>query len=166
MKSIISLIITVFFLTGSYAQTSKANQQLEALILEMETSWNSQDYSGKQFDTEAILVNRVGMYWRNKTEIVNAWNALSEIMFKHIKVKYAVKKIRFFNDKIALVVVLSTDTVVSDFHLPDGRKGGTKGETSESVHTYTIVNSSNEWKVTSLHITGIDKAAVPTPPGR
>jgi hypothetical protein len=65
---------------------------------------------------------------------------------------------------VALVIVHSLDRTEQDYNLPDGSKGGSKGDVTEGMYTYTLAKTGSDWKITSMHITGVDANAAPSNP--
>lgn len=62
------------------------------------------------------------------------------------------------------VIIKSTSQVTEDYNMPDGTKGGTKGETHESMAGLTFVKKNSVWKITSEQITSADANAAPLNP--
>lgn len=171
LLNVLETLLFLFCFSGfkTVAQSSDETQ-IRAVIMKSEEAWNAHDYSfsGKYdfFATNAILVNPVGMYWKNRSEIIKGIQAFGPTMFKNISVKYNIKSVYFLAPTVALVVVHSIDRVEQDYNLPDGTKGGTKGDMSEGMFTYTLAKANQDWKITSLHITSINANAAASNPAK
>ena len=168
MKVFTWLTCAIFICSVAYSQISSDEQKVRSVIQKMEDAWNAHDYSfsGKYdiFDQNAVLINPVGMYWINKTEIIQAMQAFGAIRFKYESAKYDKVDIRFLAPSIALVIIKSSGKVNEDFNMPDGSKGRSKGETGYDLMGLTLVKKNNDWKITSLQVTTIDAKAAPFNP--
>ncbi len=168
MKSFTLFTCTIFIYSIAYSQTSNDEKEVRSVIQKMEDTWNAHDYSfsGKYdiFDPNAVLINPVGMYWKNRTAIVKAIQALGAMRFKYESTKYDNVVVRFLAPTVALVTIKSADKVDQDYDMPDGSKGRSKGESGEGLTGLTLVKKSNDWKITSLQVTTVDAHAVPFNP--
>jgi len=161
------LLLFCFSTLKTVAQSSDENK-VRAVIQKGEDAWNAHDYSfsGKYdlFAENAVLVNPVGMYWKNRPEIIKGVQTFGPIMFKNTSVKYHIKDINFLASTVAIVIVHSVERVEQDYNLPDGTKGGSKGDVTEGMFTYTLAKTNQGWKITSLHITTINSNAAASNP--
>lgn len=168
MKSIALLICNLMICCTIWGQTPGDEKQVRSVIQKMEDAWNAYDYSfeGKYdiFDPNAVLINPVGMHWKNKAEIVKAMQAFGNTMFKFESAKYNKVDVHFLAPEVALVTIQITGMVDQDYNLPDGSKGRSKGETGEDLTGLTLVRKNNDWKITSLQVTRIDAKAAPFNP--
>lgn len=149
------------------AQTSD-EEKVRAVIQKAEDAWNAHDYSfsGKYdiYAEDAVLVNPVGMYWKNRSQIISGIQRFGPMMFRNTSTKYNIKHIRFLAPAVALVIVHSNYRVEQDYNLPNGAKGGSKGDTTEGMDTYTLVKKGGNWKIASLQVTTVDANAAPSNP--
>lgn len=157
MKTI--LIIPCFLLFSSivFSQTKEDEKRVLAVLQKMHDAWVEHDYSYSKydvFDDSAVLINPVGMVWKTKSEITNGLQFLGEVRFRYLTIiKDTVLSIRFLAPTVALVTANSIHEINEDFMMPDGSKGGTKGEISEGIYSYTFTNKDGKWRITSMHIT-------------
>ena len=172
MKKNLYVVIAILFMFAACSKQAfgqiSDEEKVRALIQKAEDAWNAHDYSySGQYDifmSDAVLVNPVGMYWKNKTEILKGIQQFGSIIFKNETSKYKIKDIRFLAPDVALVIVHSTDRVDQDYKLPDGTKGGSKGDVTEAMYTYTLLERNKNWKISSLHITKINENAAASNP--
>ncbi len=162
MKPTIVLLSTLISFTV-FGQSAADEKQVRAVIQLMEDSYNAHDFShsGKYdlFVSDAVLINPVGMYWKNRAEIIKATQALGNIRLKYESAKYTIKAMRFLAPGVALVVVYAAGRVEQDYNFPDGTKGGSKGDITKGMYSFTLIKTNNTWKVTSMQITHIDPVA-------
>ncbi len=109
MKTMI-LTITILFLCVSGYTQSKANEKaVQAVLQKMEDAWNAHDYTySGQFDIyapDATMINPVGMYWKNRAEIIKAHQVFGETMFKYTSSQNQQVDIRFLAPAVALATV-------------------------------------------------------------
>ncbi|MDQ6813247.1 MAG: SgcJ/EcaC family oxidoreductase [Bacteroidota bacterium] len=168
MKSLALLFCTVLIFSIVCGQTSSDEKQVRSVIQKMEDAWNAHDYSytGQYdiYDSKAVLVNPVGMYWKNRADIVKGIQAFSNMMFKYETAKYHTVDVHFLAPAVALVVIQAKNMVNEDYNTPDGSKGGSKGDTSESTISLTLAKKNNDWKITSQQVTSVDEKAAPFNP--
>ncbi|WP_373550840.1 SgcJ/EcaC family oxidoreductase [Haliscomenobacter sp.] len=128
--------------------------EVRAVIKTMETAWNAHDYSftGKNdiFDPNAALINPVGMYWKNKAEILKAMQSFGETRFKFTSTQYNIKGVNFLAPTVALLTMSAKDMVILDF------PGGRKGDNWEGMYFITLLKGGNGWKITSLQVTDVN----------
>jgi uncharacterized protein (TIGR02246 family) len=134
----------------------------------MEDAWNAHNftYSGQYdiYDQNAVMINPVGMYWKNKAEIVKAHQVFGEIMFKHSSAKNEQVDIRFLAPTVALAAVKVTYRVEQDHNFPDGQKAGSKGDVNQSRLTVTLTKKNDSWKIASLQVTEVNQTAQASDP--
>ena len=162
MKTIALLTFSLFLSCTTFAQSAQDELDVRAVIKTMETAWNAHDYSftGKNdiFDPNAALINPVGMYWKNKAEILKAMQVFGETRFKFTSTKYNIKAVKFLAPTVALVTMSAKDVVEQDSPV------GKKGDSSEGMYFITLVKGGNGWKITSLQVTEINVNAAPMNP--
>jgi uncharacterized protein (TIGR02246 family) len=129
----------------------------------MDDAWNAHDYtsSGKYdiYTPAAVMVNPVGMYWRNRAEIIKAHQVYGETMFKYTSAKSQPVDIRFLASTIALATVKAQYRVDEDYNLPGGQKAGSKGDTNDAMLTAVFTKHNGAWKITSLQVTNVNPDA-------
>jgi uncharacterized protein (TIGR02246 family) len=172
MKKIFSAGVTILFMCcfcnfNANGQSSD-EEKVRAVIQKAEDAWNAHDYSfsGKYdiYAEDAVLVNPVGMYWKNRSQIISAMQRFGPMMLQHTSTKYNIKNIRFLAPAVAQVIVHSTDRVEQDYTLPNGEKGGSKGDVTEGMSTYTLVKKDGNWKIAALQVTAVNAIAAPANP--
>jgi uncharacterized protein (TIGR02246 family) len=130
----------------------------------MDDAWNAHDYtySGKYdiYAPDAIMINPVGMYWKNKAQIVKAHQVFGETMFKFTSTKSQQVDVRFLAPTVAMATVKGQYRVEQDYNLPDGNKGGSKGDTTQDMIHVVLTKKNDSWKIASLQVTAINPQAV------
>lgn len=159
----ILIFLIILSTLDAFSQMSTDEKEVRAAIQKMEDAYNAHDFSfsGKYdlLTSDAYFINPVGMYWKNKSEIIKAVTVLGEIRLKHESVKYIIKQIQFLAPSVALVVVYGDGRVVEDYNFPDGSKGGTKGDINKAMYSFTLTKKDTGWKIASMQITSIDANA-------
>lgn len=154
MKTIALLTFSLFLSCTIFAQSAQDELDVRAVIKTMETAWNAHDYSftGKNdiFDPNAALINPVGMYWKNKAEILKAMQSFGETRFKFTSTQYNIKAVNFLAPTVALLTMSAKDLVILDF------PGGRKGDNWEGMYFITLLKGGNGWKITSLQVTDVN----------
>lgn len=162
MKHIMVLLSTLISF-NVFGQSTADEKQVRAVIQTSEDSYNAHDfsYSGKYdlFVPDAVLVNPVGMYWKNRAEIIQASQVLGNIRLKYESAKYTIKALRFLAPGAALMVVYAAGRVEQDYNFPDGSKGGSKGDITKAMYSLTLTKINSNWKISSMQITHIDPVA-------
>ena len=162
MKQIFFLVFAVISV-NAFSQSDADEKKVRTTIQKMEDSFNAHDYSfSGKYDIlthDACFINPVGMYWRNRKEIIQAVQAFGQIRLKYESTKYTIKKIKFLAPTVAFVVVNSNDTVLEDYNFPDGSKAGSKGETGTAMYAFTLTQIGSDWKIASIQITHVDPNA-------
>lgn len=153
---------------GVSGQATDEENEIRAVIQKMEDSYNVHDYAftGK-FDIlteEVFVINPVGMYWKNKAQVIAALQVLGNIRLKYESVKYAFKNIRLLSSTVAVAVVYANGIVNEDYNFPDGSKGGSKGDTTDGIYSFTLTKKSGAWKISSMHISHVDANAAAVNP--
>jgi uncharacterized protein (TIGR02246 family) len=166
----VTVLFTICFCTFRVSAQSPDEEKVRAIIQKAEDAWNAHNFSftGKYdiFAEDAVLVNPVGMYWKNRSQILGAMERFGPTMLQHTSTKYNIKNIRLLAPAVAMVIVHSTDRVEQDYNLPNGAKGGSKGDITEGMSTYTLVKKDGTWKIAALQVTAIDANAAPANPFR
>lgn len=158
-------VIFLFVLISAniFSQTAADEKQIKTVVQAMEDSFNAHDYSFTgRFDIlspNAWFINPVGMYWKNRSEITQALPVIGKMRLRYESVKYTIKNLQLLAPAVALVVVHAEGKVEEDYKFPDGSIGGLKGDKTNAMLSFTLIKLNNNWKIASVHITGIDPAA-------
>lgn len=100
---------------------------------------------------------------KNRTYLIKAVQAFGNVL-KNESTKYNKVDVSFLAPAVALAVIQTRDIVNQDYNMPDGSKGGAKGDTGEAIIGLTLVKKSNDWKITSLQVTSVDQNTAPFNP--
>ena len=159
MKRFVSILALVLVYNISYAQSATDENAVRDVIQKMDDAWNAHDYSySGQYDiyaSDATLVNPVGMYWKNRAEIIKAHQVLGEIMFKYSSAKSQQVGLRFLAPTVALVTVKTQYTIEQDYNSPDG-KAYSKGDIDNAMINVVLTRQNGTWKIASLQVSNFD----------
>ena len=162
MKKFTCLITLLFALlslqTNCFGQDAGDKKKIEAIFDKIDKGWNAHDFaylsSSEILDENSMLINPVGMYWKNRAEIGKGIGYLGEVRFKYmIIVERAILTLRFLSPSVALVVCSVTDEVQQDFTMPGETTITKKGERMKAIQSFTFVKQTDSWKISSLQIT-------------
>ena len=160
MKTFVSTLALVLVYCISYAQSATDEKAIRAVIQKMDDAWNAHDYSySGQYDIyapDATLVNPVGMYWKNRAEIIKAHQVLGETMFKYTSAKSQQVDLRFLAPTVALATVKAQYRVEQDYNFPDGKKADSKGDTDYAMINVVLTKQNGAWKIASQQVTHFD----------
>ena len=163
MKSVFLVLLPVLITSAVFSQNYLDEKKVKAVIQKAEDSYNAHDFSyAGQYDfltSDAVFINPVGIYWKNRAEIIKGTQAIGAIRLKYESAKYNIKGLRFLATTVALVVMHSIGKVEQDYNFPDGTKGGSKGDTTEGMYLFTLIKQGKSWKITSMQVTHIDPNA-------
>ena len=163
MKSVFLVLLPVLMTSAVFSQNYLDEKKVKAVIQKAEDSYNAHDFSyAGQYDfltSDAVFINPVGIYWKNRAEIIKGTQAIGAIRLKYESAKYNIKGLRFLAPTVALVVMHSIGKVEQDYNFPDGTKGGSKGDTTEGMYLFTLIKQGKSWKITSMQVTNIDPNA-------
>jgi len=161
LRLIPSMMIIFIIPLSSFSQTLQDEKDIHALFDKMSEAWSAGDYGYTKYDVlddSAILINPVGMYWKNKNEIIKGLQYLGEVRFKYLKfTESKTLSLRFLSSTVALAVIYSKDVVTEDFTMPGEKKVTKKGTVSEGFETHTLIKKNNKWKLASLNVVEIVK---------
>lgn len=164
MKSVVLVLLSALTTSAVFSQNAIDEKEVRAVIQKAEDAYNAHDFSyAGQYDIftpDAVLINPVGMYWKNRAEIIKGTQVIGAIRLKYESAKYNIKGLRFLSPTVALVVMHSIGKVEQDYNFPDGTKGGSKGDTTEGMYLFTLVKQEKGWKIASMQVTHIDPNAV------
>ncbi|MEJ7739493.1 MAG: SgcJ/EcaC family oxidoreductase [Chitinophagaceae bacterium] len=123
---------------------------MRAVIQKMDDAWNIHDYyNSGQYDIyapDATLVNPVGMYWKNRAEIIKAHQVLGETMFKYSSAKSQQVGLRFLAPTVALATVKAQYRFEQDYNSPDG-KAYSKGNIDYAMINVVFTKQNGAWKI-------------------
>jgi uncharacterized protein (TIGR02246 family) len=160
MKTFISTLALVLFYSITYAQSATDDKAVRAVIQKMDDAWNAHDYSySGQYDIytlDATLVNPVGMYWKNRAEIIKAHQAFGETMFKYTTTKSQQVNLRFLAPTVAVATFKAQYQVEQEYKLPDGKKAGSKGDTNYAMINVVLIKQNAAWKIASQQVTELN----------
>ena len=161
MKKISLLICCSLIFSALLSQTADDEKAIHIVFDKMQQTWAANDYGYTKYnilDPNAILINPVGMYWKNKVEITKGLQYLGEVRFKYFKtIEDSIVSIRFLSPSVALVILHGIEEVEQDFTMPGETNANKKGERSEGWRTYTLIKGNDSWKITSITVTHIVK---------
>ena len=164
MKLIILFACWILFGNRLMAQTPADEKAVRLIFNQMHDAWVAHNYpfAGLDiFDENAVVINPVGMYWKNRAEIQKSFKYLGEVRFKYFTtIKDSIMSIRFLSPSSVLVIVKGTDKVSQDFTMPGETIVNKKGEQYEGIRSYTLVKEDSGWKITSIQITEVNKTIV------
>jgi uncharacterized protein (TIGR02246 family) len=159
MKKFVSTLALVLVYCISYAQSATDEKAVQAVIQKIDDAWNAHDYSySGQFDIfapNATLVNPVGMYWKNRAEIIKAHKAFGETAFKYTSTKSQQVDLRFLAPTVALATLKTQYRAEQDYNFPDGKKAS-KGDTDYDMINVVFTKLNGAWKIASLQVTNFD----------
>ena len=145
----------------AFSQTPADENNIRAIFNKMQQAWAANDYGYTKYDIldpNAILINPIGMYWKNKVEITKGLQYLGEVRFKYFKtIEDSIVSIRFLSPSPALVILHGIEGVEQDFTMPGDTAVNKKGERSEGWQTYTLIKGNEGWKITSITVTLVVK---------
>jgi uncharacterized protein (TIGR02246 family) len=163
MKSILLVLLTALLTSAVFSQNATDEKEVRAVIQRAEDAYNAHDFSyAGHYDfmtSDAVLINPVGMFWKNRAEIIKGTQVMGAVRLKYESAKYNIKDLRFLSPTVALVVMHSIGKVEQDYNFPDGTKGGSKGDITEGMYLFTLVKQGKSWKITSMQVTHIDPNA-------
>jgi uncharacterized protein (TIGR02246 family) len=163
MKAIRLTLTMLMIYSLSFAQSAADEKAVRAVIQKMDDAWNAHDYnySGKYdiYDKDAVMINPVGMYWKDRSQIVKAHQVFGESMFKFSSSKSQITDIRFLAPTVAMAIIQAEYRVEQDHNLPSGEKAGSKGDISHSMLNVVLTKKNEAWKVSALQVTTVDPRA-------
>lgn len=156
----IQFFVLCFLQLKSFGQSAD-EIAIRNVFKQKEEAWAAQDYAFTKYDVlddSAFVINPVGMYWKNKTEIMKGLQYLAEVRFKYMKhIETKIVSIRFLSPSVALAIVWSKNEVIKDFTMPGEKAVTKKGQQFEGYQTETLIKRDNKWKISSTTVTEIVK---------
>jgi uncharacterized protein (TIGR02246 family) len=136
-------------------QLSKDDDQaVRKIVAGFEESWNTHDMKklAGLFREDAEWVNKVGMHWRGRDEIMVAHTAFHETIFKNHSCRTDAVETRSVAPGVAIAVVTLTG---DGFLAPDGRDW----PKARNRLTYVLLRGADGWKIAHGQNTEIDEIA-------
>lgn len=162
MKTTILFLALFLICQLNFAQSSTEEKAVRAVIQKMDDAWNAHDYTfaGKYdiYAPDAIVINPVGMYWKNRSEILNAYQVFGEMMFKYGSTKSEQVDVRFLAPTVAMATIKAMYRTDEDHTLPGGHKVP-KGTTDYDMLNVILTKKNNDWKIASIQLTPINAEA-------
>lgn len=135
------------------------DQAVHKIIAVYEEAWNAHDMQAiaNLFRGDAQWVNKVGMHWRGRDEIMIAHTAFHETIFKDHSYQTDAVETRSVAPGVAVAVV---STTFEGFLAPDGRAW----PKTQNRLTYVLVKGADGWKIAHGQNSEVDAIAVPHDP--
>lgn len=127
---------------------------IREIIAGYERAWNSHDMKAiaKLFREDAEWVNKVGMHWHGRDEIMVAHTAFHETIFKNHSFRTDAVETRSIAPGVAIAVVTET---FDSFMAPDGRAW----PKARNRITYALFKGADGWKIAHGQNSEIDEVA-------
>ena len=91
MKSVFLVLLPVLMTSAVFSQNYLDEKKVKAVIQKAEDSYNAHDFSyAGQYDfltSDAVFINPVGIYWKNRAEIIKGTQAIGAIRLKYESAK-------------------------------------------------------------------------------
>jgi uncharacterized protein (TIGR02246 family) len=136
-------------------QLSKDDDQaVRKIVAGFEEAWNTHDMKklANLFREDAEWVNKVGMHWRGRDEIMVAHTAYHETFFKNHSCRTDAVETRSIAPGVAVAVVTLT---CEGFKAPDGRDW----PKARNRLTYVLLRGTDGWKIAHGQNSEIDEVA-------
>ena len=119
-----------------------------------EEAWNAHDMEAlaKLFREDAEWVNKVGMHWRGRDEIMTAHTAFHRTIFKNHKYRTDAVETRSIAPGVAVAVATET---FDGFTAPDGRVW----PKARNRLSYVLVKGPDGWKIAHGQNAEVDEVA-------
>lgn len=140
---------------ASTSELSKEDDQaVRKIVAGVEEAWNAHDMPAlaKLFREDAEWVNKVGMYWRGREEVMLAHRAFHETIFKNHRVQTNALETRSIAPGVAVAVVEET---CDGFMAPDGRAW----PKARNLLSYVLVKGPEGWKIAHGQNSEVDELA-------
>ena len=141
-------------------QLSKDDDKaVRKIVAGYEEAWNSHDMKAfaRLFHEDAEWVNKVGMHWRGRDEIMVAHTAFHQTIFKNHSYRTDAVETRSIAPGVAVAVVTQT---FDGFMAPDGRNW----PKARNRLTYVLLRGTDGWKIAHGQNAEIDEVAAKTDP--
>jgi uncharacterized protein (TIGR02246 family) len=136
-------------------QLSKEDDEaVRKIVAGFEEAWNKHDMKALAtlFREDAEWVNKVGMHWRGRDEIMVAHAAFHETIFKNHSYRTDAVETRAIAPGVAVAVATET---FEGFKAPDGRDW----PKSRNRLSYVLVKGTDGWKIAHGQNAEIDEVA-------
>lgn len=140
---------------ASTSELSKEDDQaVREIVAGYEKAWNSHDMKSlaKLFREDAQWVNKVGMHWRGRDEIMVAHTEFHETIFKNHSYRTDAVETRLIAPGVSVAVVTET---FDGFKAPDGRDW----PKARNRLSYVLVKGPDGWKVAHGQNVEVDEVA-------
>jgi len=130
------------------------DQAVRNIVAGYEKAWNAHDMPAlaKLFCEDAQWVNKVGMYWRGRDEIMVAHTAFHETIFKNHSYRTDAVETRAIAPGVAVAVATET---FDGFKAPDGRDW----PKARNRLSYVLVKGPDGWKIAHGQNAEVDEVA-------
>lgn len=130
------------------------DEAVRKIVAGFEDAWNKHDMKAlaKLFREDAVWVNKVGMHWSGREDIMLAHTAFHETIFKNHSYHTDAVETRAIAPGVAVAVVTET---FEGFKAPDGRTW----PKARNRLSYVLVKASDGWKITHGQNVEIDEVA-------
>jgi uncharacterized protein (TIGR02246 family) len=136
------------------ALSKEDDQAVRKIVAGFEESWNAHDMKAlaKLFREDAEWVNKVGMHWHGRDEIMVAHTAFHETIFKNHSCRTDAVETRSVAPGVAVAVTTLTG---ESFKAPDGRDW----PKARNRISYVLTKGPKGWKIAHGHNAEIDEVA-------
>src|SRR6476661_7694236 len=130
------------------------DQAVRKIVAGYEEAWNAHDMKSlaRLFREDAEWVNKVGMHWRGRDEIMVAHTAFHQTIFKNHKYRTDAVETRSVALGVAVAVVTET---FDGFTTPDGQVM----PKARNRLTYVLVKGTDGWKIAHGQNVVVDEEA-------
>jgi uncharacterized protein (TIGR02246 family) len=139
---------------GTSGLSKEDDQAVRKIVAGVEEAWNEHDMQAlaKLFGEDAEWVNKVGMHWRGRGEIMVAHTAFHQTIFKNHKYHTDTVETRSIAPGVALAVATET---FDSFMAPDGRVW----PKARNRLSYVLVKGPEGWKIAHGQNSEVDEEA-------
>ena len=140
--------------TGANGLSQEDDQAVRKVVAGFEEAWNAHDMKAlaKLFREDAEWVNKVGMHWHGRDEIMVAHTAFHETIFKNHSCRTDAVETRSVAPGVAVAVATET---VDGFTTPDGK---VRPQSRDRL-SYVLVKGPEGWRIAHGHNVVIDEDA-------
>ncbi len=162
--AVIAFALSITFVSPVVGQTPESlsaddDRAIRNVVATIEKAWNTHDMKlyASQFREDAEWVNKVGMHWRGRDEIMVAHIAFHQTIFKNHSYLTDSVKTRTIAPGVAVAVATLT---FDGFTAPDGREW----PKAQNRLTYVLLRGTDGWKIAHGQNAEIDSVAAPSNP--
>lgn len=130
------------------------DEAVRKVVASYEEAWNTHqmDALARLFREDAEWINKVGMHWRGRDEIMRAHTVFHETIFKNHKYRTDAVQTRLIAPGVAVAVVTET---FDGFTAPDGRQW----PQARNRLSYIMLKGPEGWKIAHGQNAEIDEIA-------